>query len=60
MKRLILGGLALILTSGALAPRTVEAACTLGTRCDPRQCLRNCLIVGYDNGTCDLCTCNCS
>jgi hypothetical protein len=58
MKRLILCGIALILTSGALTPRTVKA-CT--TRCDSRQCLRNCLIIGSEGGTCvNVCTCQCS
>jgi len=58
MKRLILGGMALILVSGALTPRAVKA-CT--TPCDPRACLRNCLIVGSDGGTCVTpCTCQCT
>jgi hypothetical protein len=60
MKRLILCAMALILTAGALTPHTVKA-CTLANRCDPKVCLRNCLIVGSEGGTCvDVCTCRCT
>jgi hypothetical protein len=62
MKRLILCGVALILASGALTPRTVEAStCTLANRCYERECARFCAVnAGADTGTCvDICTCRC-
>ncbi len=58
MKRLVLGALALMLTSGALVVQPVYA-CVVEPLCDDEACYSSCRARGYSQGICNWCTGRC-
>ena len=52
MKRLVLGGVAMLLTLAALTDRPVHACNILAIPCDPTQCNASCIAHGSSGGTC--------